>query len=240
MQRRAVVVELGSSRRRASRSPSRAASRAKRAVRSGAAGRSSAASRSAVKRRRQAAVELARELRAAARAPGSAASICTILVSSPKLPPKPRRKSIGTPITSATSAPLSAGAARAREEVRVVRGQAAAREAVQEDRDAERLGERAERQLAVAPVEVGARHHTGRSAARAARPPARSRRRPRPAARRGPAATPGVRVVGLHEDDVERQVEEGWAGRGAERGGERLVDAGRGSPRSTSRSARSS
>jgi hypothetical protein len=39
---------------------------------------------------------------------GSATSIATISVSAPNEPPKPRRKSIGTPTTSATSASLSA------------------------------------------------------------------------------------------------------------------------------------
>ena len=66
----------------------------------------------------------------------------SIFVSSPKLPPKPSRKSIGTPTTSATSAPFSAGAAGAAEGELVVGGQAAAAEAVEEDRDAERLGQR--------------------------------------------------------------------------------------------------
>ena len=69
--------------------------------------------------------------------------------------------------------------------------------------------------LAVAPVEVGAGHdHRPLGRAPAARRPARSRapsaRRQRRRVRQRGA---GSRVVGLHEDDVERQVEEGRAGR---------------------------
>ncbi len=52
-------------------------------------------------------------MRAGVRSDG-ALSIVMIFVSSPKEPPKPRRKSIGTPTTIATSAPLSA-VERARE-----------------------------------------------------------------------------------------------------------------------------
>ena len=56
---------------------------------------------------------------------------------------------------------LQRGAAGARVEVGMVRRQAAAREAVQEHGDAERLRELAQRVLAVAPVEVGAGHDHG-------------------------------------------------------------------------------
>ena len=74
---------------------------------------------------------------------GSARSSTTISVSSPNACPKPRRKSIGTPMTSATSAPLQRRASRAREEQLVVGRHAAARQAVEEDRDAQLLGQRA-------------------------------------------------------------------------------------------------
>ena len=67
----------------------------------------------------------------------------TISVSSPKAAPKPSLKSIGTPTTIATSAPESAGAARAREEQLVVGRHAAAREAVEEDGDPALAHERA-------------------------------------------------------------------------------------------------
>ena len=87
-----------------------------------------------------------------------AASSRRIFVSSPKLPPKPRRKSIGTPTTRATSAPFSAGAAGAAEGKLVIRREAAAAEAVEEDRDSERLGQRLKLVLAVGPVEAGAGH----------------------------------------------------------------------------------
>ena len=73
---------------------------------------------------------------AGGRAPARRRSTATISVSSPKASPKPSRKSIGTPATTATSAPFSAGAARAGEEALVVGGQAAAREPVEEDRHA--------------------------------------------------------------------------------------------------------
>ena len=70
---------------------------------------------------------------------------------SPNAPPKPSRKSIGTPISSATSAPRSPLGARAREEQLVVGRHAAARQAVEEHGDPQLLDERAQRLLAVRP-----------------------------------------------------------------------------------------
>ena len=99
-------------------------------------------------------------------------------------------------------------AARAREEQLVVGGHAAARQAVEEHRDAERLGERAQRLLAVAPVEVRAGHdHRALGVAQ-------QRRRALDVAAAGPAAASRQRRRGavglgrLHEHEVEREVDE--------------------------------
>ena len=147
-----------------------------------------------------------------------ATSSRTIFVSSPKLPPKPSRKSIGTPTTSATSAPFSAGSAGAAEAELVVGGQASAAQAVEEDRDAERLGQRPQLVLAMAPVEAGAGHDR--------RPLRRGeqRRRLLDARRRRRRAGAGAGRhldLGLAEDDVERVVDEGRAVGGGERQVER-------------------
>ena len=134
MQRRARVGEL-----RRARAARFSSSTPRRCV--GPAPRVGAAARGRARERAQRAGEVAVELggdrprmlalglgdvdRRSARSP------------SPNAWPKPSRKSIGTPITSATSAPFEPGAARAREEERVVGRQAAAREPVEEDGDAD-------------------------------------------------------------------------------------------------------
>ena len=117
---------------RASRSRPRAAARPTRRSRI----RPPAAVRSASSVAADRAVAARPRRRAGGRGPARRGRSTTISVSSPNDAPKPRRKSIGTPTTSATSAPFSAVAARAREEQLVVGGHAAAREAVEEDRDA--------------------------------------------------------------------------------------------------------
>ncbi len=139
-----------------------------------------------------------------------AASRRISFVSSPKLAPKPSRKSSGTPTTSATSAPSEAGAAGAAEGELVVGGQAAAAEAVEEDRDAERLGQRPQLVLAAAPVEAGAGHDR--------RPLGRGQQRRRLLDARRPGRASADRRrrdlgLGLGEDDVERVVDEGRAAR---------------------------
>ena len=83
----------------------------------------------------------------------------------------------------------------------MVGGQAAAAHAVEEDRDAERLGERAQLVLAARPVEAGAGHD------HRALGPGEQLRRLLDAVGRLPAdAAGGARHLGLglHEDDVER------------------------------------
>ena len=109
---------------------------------------------------------------------------------------------------------LAAGAAEAE---LVVGGQAAAAHAVEEDGDAERLGEGAELLLPVGPVEAGAGHDRGALGLRQQRGgflgaigrlAGRSLRRGRHLG------------LGLGEDHVERVVDEGRA----RRLGERLVD----------------
>ena len=105
---------------------------------------------------------------------------------------------------------LQAGAAGAAEGELVVGGDAAAAHAVEEDRDAERLGERLQLVLAVGPVDAGAGHdHRALGAGEQRRGllgavGGLGGRR----ARRG-----GDLGLGLHEDDVERIVEEGRAAR---------------------------
>ena len=184
VQRRAGVVQLRPARRRASPPRPRAAARARRA-----ASAAPPADRLADRREGRRATSPTRSTsgaRLAVSALGAASSRISF-VSSPKLPPKPSRKSIGTPTTSATSAPLQAGAAGAAEGELVVGGQAAAAEAVEEDRDAERLGQRPQLLLAAAPVEAGAGHDrrplgAGQQRRRLLDPGRRRRRRP-PAAR---------------------------------------------------------
>ena len=131
-----------------------------------------------------------------------------IFVSSPKLPPKARRKSSGTPITRATSASLSPLPRARREAELVVGGQAAAAHAVEEDGDPERLGEGAQLLLPVRPVEAGAGHdrralgvgeQRGGFLGAIGRLAGRSLRRGRHLG------------LGLGEDDVERVVDEGRA-----------------------------
>ena len=101
--------------------------------------------------------------------------------------------------------PLQAGAAGAAEGQLVVGGEAAAAQPVEEDGDPERLGQRPQLLLAVAPVEAGAGHD----------------RRPLGAVQqRRRLLDPGGRLrlgdrggrdlgLGLAEDDVERVVDEG-------------------------------
>src|SRR5207244_12808272 len=96
----------------------------------------------------------------------------------------------------------------------VVRRQAASGQAVEEDWNPQRRGELAQRALAVAPVEVGAGHYdralgTGEQRGDLLNRVSIGRRK-----------RSGIRyrcwflgVVGLHEDDVQRKVEEGWPGR---------------------------
>jgi hypothetical protein len=70
--------------------------------------------------------------------------MATISVSSPKDAPKPRRKSIGTPMTSATSAPLSPWERARAKNSSWSAGRQPAREAVEEHGDARRLGQRSQ------------------------------------------------------------------------------------------------
>ena len=89
---------------------------------------------------------------------GSARSMTTISVSSPNAPPKPSRKSIGTPTTSATSAPFSA-AERTREKAsRWSAGTHPRARPLRKTGIAERLDELEQRVLAVPPPQVAARH----------------------------------------------------------------------------------
>ena len=82
-------------------------------------------------------------------------------VSAPNTPPKPSRKSIGTPITSATSASPNA-LDRARENASSwSAGYRAAGHAVHQHRDAQRLGQIQQRGLCVSPPHVGACHDDG-------------------------------------------------------------------------------
>ncbi len=113
-------------------------------------------------------------------------------------------------MTSATSAPFSAGRARAREEQLVVGGHAAARQAVEEDGDAAapRPARAARSRRGPSRGSVPAMI-TGRSAlAPAARPRARRRRAPgRRAGRRCARRTRGSSSAS-HEDVVQREVDE--------------------------------
>jgi hypothetical protein len=109
----------------------------------------------------------------------------------------------------------------------VVGGQATAAEAVEEDGDPERLGQRPQLVLAAAPVEAGPSHDR--------RPLGRGQQRRR---RLDPLRRAGLGLrrsrylrVGLGEDDVERVVDEGRAGGG--RKGE--VERGRGPGRDLAR-----
>ena len=118
------------------------------------------------------------------------------------------------------------GAAGAAEGQLVVGGQAAAAQAVEEDRDPERLGQRPQLVLAPAPVEPGAGHDRralGRGEQRRGLLDALRRLR---LARRGRRRDLRLR---LGEDDVERVVDEGRPGGR----GERQVERRRGArPRS--------
>ena len=121
---------------------------------------------------------------------------------------------------------LQAGAARAREEERVVGRQAAAREPVEEDRYAERLGQRAQRRLAVAPVEVRAGHdHRPLGVAQQRRGAVEHA----PVGRRGRMrdVLRGLGLLGLHEDVVEREVDERRAAVRAQRLPPGVVDQAR-------------
>ena len=154
MQRRAVVGELGRLGRALARSRRAQLLDPRARVRAAAGAPSRRASRVAGQRRRRARPRPRAGARAAARRGRSRRSRSRRRTTAPK----PRRKSIGTPITSATSASLSA-VQRAREKNSSwSAGTQPAREAVEEDRDAELLGERAQRLLAMTPVEVRAGH----------------------------------------------------------------------------------
>ncbi len=137
--------------------------------------------------------------------------------------------------------PASAGAARPREEQLVVGGHAAAGEAVEEHRDPQLLGERAQRVLAAAPVQAGPGHdHRALGVAQ-------QRRGALDRARVGGAcawrlgagaavASPARRRLGEHE--VEREVEERRARVRRQRRRDRLVDEPRDLRRRPARSPR--
>ncbi len=120
---------------------------------------------------------------------------------------------------------LERGRARARERERVVGGDAAAGEAVEEHRDPALLGERLERLLAVRPVQVRPGHdHRALGLAQQ-----RDRAGEVVAVRLRAGGRVGQRrarlgLVGLGEDEVEREVDERRAGVGLQRHGQRLVD----------------
>ena len=125
------------------------------------------------------------------------------------------------------------GAARAGEGELVVGGHAAAAQAVEEHGDPQRLGQRAQCLLAVAPVQVGAGHdHRALGVAQ-------QHCRPLERVAVGAGAPPrlGQRLVsggglGLHEHVVEREVQEGGARVGLDRLAHRALqqrrDLGRG------------
>ena len=121
--------------------------------------------------------------------------------------------------------------AHAREEQLAVGRHAAARQAVEEHRDAQRLRERQQRLLPVAPVEVAAGHDhraLGLREEKPGRPDRRARRgRARALREAGPLAVLALRTrrVGrLHEHVVHREVDERRTAVRRERGAERLVD----------------
>ena len=153
MQRRAVVGELLLLGRRASRSRSRAAARPRPACRRRPRRPRPARAASPAARRRA----RPRPARGCSRS-GSATSITTISVSSPNEPPKPRRKSIGTPITSATSAPFSPRRRAREKNSSWSAGTQPRARPLRKTGMPQRLGELAQRLLAVAPVEVRAGH----------------------------------------------------------------------------------
>ena len=102
---------------------------------------------------------------------------------------------------------------------------AAAREAVEEDRHAELLRQRAQRHLAVAPVEVRARHHDG-PLGLGQQPPGALDRVAVGAGAEMRLQQPGAagRLLRLAEDVVHREVEERRPGVRRHRDAQRLVD----------------
>ena len=121
--------------------------------------------------------------------------------------PEPEPEVQRDPHDEADVGVLERRAAGAGEEERVVRGDAAARQPVEEHGHAERLGERPQRLLPAAPVEVGAGHD--HRALRVAEQGRRALERARLGRRRRMGRRGGrLGLLGLHEHVVEREVQE--------------------------------